>query len=134
MVSIILFQCYPAKVLFESFSVDSNGLNPEKFEKICPALVEQIESKACLVEKEVEEEEDTTQSKSQGWYPVQIHHHFLIIEASLRYRQYSLVSKSGCRISWILRKKLYSCCMCLKKEFGTFVEFLWLNQPQLFHS
>ncbi|XP_020601776.1 zinc transporter ZIP14-like [Orbicella faveolata] len=60
-------ECYPAKVLFESFSVDSNGLNPEKFEKICPALVEQIESKACLVEKEVEEEEDTTQSKSQAW-------------------------------------------------------------------
>ena len=68
MVSIIVFQCYPAKVLFESFSVDSDGLNPEKFEKICPALVEQIESKACLVEKEEEDEEDTTQSKAQGWF------------------------------------------------------------------
>jgi len=67
LVSVIVFQCYPAKVLFDSFAVDSNGLNPEKFEKICPALVEQIESKACLVEKEEEDKKDTTQSKSQGW-------------------------------------------------------------------
>ena len=95
------FQCYPAKVLFESFSVDSDaGLNPEKFEKICPALVEQIESKACLVENE-EEVKEEPQSKSQGWYPVQTHHmhHTLNIQVSLRYRQYSLVSYSCSPIS-----------------------------------
>ena len=53
-------------MLFESFSVDSGGLNPEKFETICPAIVEQIESKACLVEKDKEDEEDVRQSKAQG--------------------------------------------------------------------
>lgn len=88
----ILIQCYPPKVLFESFSVDSDGLNPAKFEKICPALVEQIESKACVVEKEEEDEEDAKQSKSQGWYPAQTHHLSLIIQVSLRYRPYFLVS------------------------------------------
>lgn len=60
-------KCYPAKALFEAFSIDSNGLNPEKFEKICPAVVEQIESKACLLENDEEEEGDGKQSKTQAW-------------------------------------------------------------------
>lgn len=97
MVSIILFQCYPAKVLFESFSVDSDGLNPEKFEKICPALVEQIESKACLVENEEEVKEDTKQSKSQGWYRVQTHHHSRNVHPSISWMQ--IIFYSGCLIS-----------------------------------
>jgi len=45
------FYC-SAKELFESFSVDSSGLNLDKFEKVCPAIVQQIESKACLDESE----------------------------------------------------------------------------------
>ncbi|KAL9979336.1 hypothetical protein ACROYT_G016986 [Oculina patagonica] len=60
-------KCYPAKALFESFSVDSSGLNPQKFQTICPAIVEQIESKACLVEEDKEDEEDAKQSKTQAW-------------------------------------------------------------------
>ena len=64
----ILMQCYPAKVLFESFSFDSNGLNPDKFEKICPAMVEQIESKACLVENDKKNNKYVKQGKAQGTY------------------------------------------------------------------
>ena len=60
-------QCYPAKTLFESFSIDdANGLSPQKFEEICPALVEQIESKACVLETDQEEEQYGKQSKTQG--------------------------------------------------------------------
>ena len=62
----ISIQCYPAKTLFESFKIKSNGLNPQTFEKICPALVEQIESKACLLESDKEEEEYGKQSKAKG--------------------------------------------------------------------
>lgn len=62
----ISIQCYLAKTLFESFLIDSTGLNPQKFETICPALVEQIESKACLLESDKEEEEYGKQSKAQG--------------------------------------------------------------------
>lgn len=60
--------CYPAKALFESFSVDANGLNKEKFERICPAIVEQIESKACV--KNVVKHEEVSQEvqrKSHAW-------------------------------------------------------------------
>ncbi|KAJ7381160.1 hypothetical protein OS493_004759 [Desmophyllum pertusum] len=58
-------KCYSAKTLLDSFSVDSNGLNPGKFEKICPAIVQQIESKACLVDEE--EEEHGEQSAARAW-------------------------------------------------------------------
>ncbi|KAL9979048.1 hypothetical protein ACROYT_G016640 [Oculina patagonica] len=61
-----LLQCYSAKVIFESFSVGSSGLNPEKFEKICPAMVQQIESKACLIEAD-EKNEDVKQSATRAW-------------------------------------------------------------------
>jgi len=60
-----LTQCYTAKELFESFSVDSSGLNLDKFEKVCPAIVQQIESKACLDESE-EHEEDKTENTARG--------------------------------------------------------------------
>ena len=60
-----LLQCYSSKELFESFSVDSSGLNLDKFEKICPAIVQQIESKACLDEIE-ETKEDARQTKVRG--------------------------------------------------------------------
>jgi len=96
LISVILFQCYPAKALFESFSVDSDGLNPEKFEKICPALVEQIESKACVLDQEEEGKEDATQSKAQGLYPLQTRHPSLVILASLRYSAHFLVSEPDC--------------------------------------
>lgn len=59
-------QCYPAKALFESFSVDADGLNQGTFERICPAIVEQIESKACVMVKRVEEVGQGMQSKSRG--------------------------------------------------------------------
>ena len=62
---LILLQCYSAKELLESFSVDSNGLNLDKFEKVCPAIVQQIESKACLDESE-DTKEDAKQSKARG--------------------------------------------------------------------
>ena len=61
----ILLQCYSAKELFESFSVDSNGLNLDKFEKVCPAIVQQIESNACLDENE-DMKEDVKQSNARG--------------------------------------------------------------------
>ncbi|XP_068721180.1 metal cation symporter ZIP14-like isoform X1 [Montipora capricornis] len=60
-------KCYQAKTLFESFSVDASGLNPRTFERICPALVEQIESKACLLEKPDNIEESGKQSKAHAW-------------------------------------------------------------------
>ena len=63
-----LLQCYSAKALFSSFSIDSSGLNQESFEKICPAIVEQIESEACAVKSEEEDEEEITQSKTKGKY------------------------------------------------------------------
>lgn len=59
--------CYPAKALFESFSVDANGLNQRGFERICPAIVEQIESKACVVVKHEEEVSQEVQRKSHAW-------------------------------------------------------------------
>ncbi|XP_020601794.1 zinc transporter ZIP14-like [Orbicella faveolata] len=59
-------KCYTAKELFESFSVDSSGLNLDKFEKVCPAIVQQIESKACLDESE-EHEEDKTENTARAW-------------------------------------------------------------------
>ena len=62
---LILLQCYSAKELLESFSVDSNGLNLDKFEKVCPAIVQQIESKACLDEIE-DTKKDVKQSKARG--------------------------------------------------------------------
>ena len=58
-------------MLFEAFSIDSNGLNPEKFEKICPAIVEQIESRACLLTtSDKEKKAAVKQSKTQGkgWF------------------------------------------------------------------
>ena len=96
LISVILFQCYPAKALFESFSVDSDGLNPEKFEKICPALVEQIESKACVLDQKEEDKEDATQSKAQGLYPLQTQHPSLVILAPFRYSIHFLISETDC--------------------------------------
>ena len=58
-------QCFTAKELFDSFSVDDSGLNEKKFEKVCPAIVQQIESKACLDESE-ENEEETKENASRG--------------------------------------------------------------------
>ena len=58
-------QCYTAEELFDSFSVDASGLNEYKFEKVCPAIVQQIESKACVDESE-ENEEDTTENDARG--------------------------------------------------------------------
>lgn len=63
---LILIQCYPAKVLFDSFNIDNSGLNPTKFQKICPAIVEQIESKACIEEGDKGEKEEVKQGKTQG--------------------------------------------------------------------
>ncbi|KAL9979335.1 hypothetical protein ACROYT_G016985 [Oculina patagonica] len=65
-IAVQIQECYSAKVLFESFSVGSSGLNPEKFEKICPAVVQQIESKACLIEAD-ENNEDVKQSTARAW-------------------------------------------------------------------
>ena len=62
---LLQWQCYSAKELLESFSVDSNGLNLDKFEKVCPAIVQQIESKACGDESEGTKE-DVKQSKARG--------------------------------------------------------------------
>ena len=58
-------QCYTAEELFDSFSVDASGLNEYEFEKVCPAIVQQIESKACLDEIE-ETKEDARQTKVRG--------------------------------------------------------------------
>lgn len=62
----VSIQCYSAKVLFEIFNVKSTGLNPRKFEEICPAVVEQIESKACLAEGNEEEKKEVKQGRAQG--------------------------------------------------------------------
>lgn len=63
-----MLQCYSAKALFVSFSIDSSGLNQDSFERICPAIVEQIESEACAEKSEEEDEGKITQSKTQGKY------------------------------------------------------------------
>lgn len=62
-----LSRCYPAKTLLSSFSIDSNGLDPQDFERICPAIVEQIESKACVLESDMEKEETGKESKTKAW-------------------------------------------------------------------
>jgi len=41
-------------------------LNQGGFERICPAIVEQIESKACVVVKHEEEVSQEVQRKSHG--------------------------------------------------------------------
>lgn len=60
-------KCYSAKVLFEIFNVKSIGLSPRRFEEICPAIVEQIESKACLAEGNEEEKKEVKQGRAQAW-------------------------------------------------------------------
>ncbi|CAH3142152.1 unnamed protein product [Porites evermanni] len=60
-------KCYSAKALFVSFSIDSSGLNQDSFERICPAIVQQIESEACTVKSEEEDEGEVAQSKTQAW-------------------------------------------------------------------
>lgn len=60
-------KCYSAKLLFEIFNIESTGLNPSKFEQICPAIVEQIESKACLVEGNEEKKKEVKQGPAQAW-------------------------------------------------------------------
>ena len=65
-INFVSIQCYSAKVLFEIFNIKSTGLNPRKFEEICPAIVEQIESKACLAEGNEEEKKEVKQGKAQG--------------------------------------------------------------------
>lgn len=69
MINFWFIQCYSAKVLFEVFNIGSTGLNPSKFEQICPAIVEQIESKACLVEGNEEEIKEVKQGTAQGKCP-----------------------------------------------------------------
>ena len=59
-----LLQCYSAEVLFESFSFESNRLNQTSFERICPAIVQQIESKSC--ESGKEDSSDESESKAKG--------------------------------------------------------------------
>ena len=59
-----LLQCYSAEVLFESFSFESNRLNQTSFERICPAIVQQIESKSC--ESGKEDSGDESESKAKG--------------------------------------------------------------------
>ena len=58
-----LLQCYSAVVLFESFSIESNRLNQTSFERICPAIVQQIESKSCESGKE---DSGESESKAKG--------------------------------------------------------------------
>ena len=56
-------------MLFDSFSVNASGLDRHGFEKICPAIVQQIESKACS-EEESDSKEEVQQGneKSKGGY------------------------------------------------------------------
>lgn len=63
-----MLQCYSAKALFASFSIDSSQLNQDSFQRICPAIVEQIESEACVVKSVDKDEGEITQSKTQGKY------------------------------------------------------------------
>ena len=58
-----MLQCYSAEVLFDSFSIESNRLNQNSFEKICPAIVQQIESKSCESGKE---DSGESESKAKG--------------------------------------------------------------------
>ena len=58
-------QCFTAEQLFDAFSVNASGLNEDKFQKVCPAIVQQIESKACVDESE-EHDEDTKENASRG--------------------------------------------------------------------
>ncbi|CAH3189728.1 unnamed protein product [Porites lobata] len=58
-------KCYSAEVLFDSFSIESNRLNQTSFERICPAIVQQIESKSC--ESGKEDSGDESESKAKAW-------------------------------------------------------------------
>ena len=56
-------------MLFRSFSVNASGLDGHGFEKICPAIVQQIESKACSEEESVSKEQVKEKNdKAQGGY------------------------------------------------------------------
>ena len=56
-------------MLFRSFSVNASGLDRHGFEKICPAIVQQIESKACSKkESDSKEEVKEKNDKAQGGY------------------------------------------------------------------
>ena len=59
-----MLQCYSAEVLFESFSIELKRLNQNSFERICPAIVQQIESKSC--ESGEEDSGDGSESKAEG--------------------------------------------------------------------
>ena len=56
-------------MLFDSFSANTSGLDRHGFEKICPAIVQQIESKACSEEEIAPTEKVKHKNdKAQGGY------------------------------------------------------------------
>ena len=57
-------QCYSSQKLFDIFLVNSSGVNKGGFEKICPAIVQQMDSKSCLIKGEEKSVKPVTTNRS----------------------------------------------------------------------
>lgn len=61
-------QCYSPDDLLHIFDINENvGLNSKSFKEICPALVQQVVSKACLIKEHIEEKDESTSDDKYVW-------------------------------------------------------------------
>ena len=119
--AIYFFQCLKPKELLKRNEINSSSLTSsggdvtrEDFIKLCPSILQQIDSKHCIhyhrqtVQKQVVlDHHDHAPEKSQGWYPVRTQRCFNVHLTSITSKKRWIDVQITSRVSWVLLILIY---------------------------